>query len=527
MAIEGKITPLYLEEEMKTSYLNYAMSVIVGRALPDVRDGLKPVQRRILYAMRDLGLVHNKPHKKSARITGETLGKYHPHGDTAVYDAMVRMAQKFSLRYPLIDGQGNFGCFTKDTKVKLTDGRNLTFEELIKESEKGKRNYTFTFNPCTKRIEIAEIKNPRLTIPKAEIIKVTLNNGEEIKCTLNHKFMLRDGTYREAKDLRIGDSLMPLYTRLYDGEKDENLKGYEIVYQPMKDNWDFVHHLADELNLRKGVYERSAGRIRHHLDFNKLNNNPDNIQRILWKDHWKLHKEIASWRHKNDPSYVKKLAKGRENYWSNPENREKASNLRKEINKENWQDPVYRRKMSEIIKKAWQNPKYRKRIIESASKNLKRLWERKDFQELLSNLKSKELKKRWKDENYRKAMSELTRKVSLKIWADPNHREKISKLMKEKWQNPEYYEKQRKIAKELWQDPEYRAKYSSDHFSKMAKKLWKDPKVREFHQKKAIKQWQNLEFREKFIAGVIAANKHRLEKNPNFMKELTQKAKIY
>jgi len=114
-----KLIPVYIEDEMKNSYLTYAMSVIVGRALPDVRDGLKPVHRRILYAMMDLGLEHNKPYKKSARIVGETLGKYHPHGDTAVYDSLVRMVQDFSLRYPLIDGQGNFGSVDGDAAAAM------------------------------------------------------------------------------------------------------------------------------------------------------------------------------------------------------------------------------------------------------------------------------------------------------------------------------------------------------------------------------------------------------------------------
>ncbi len=114
-----KIIPVYIEEEMKDSYINYAMSVIVGRALPDVRDGLKPVHRRILYAMRELSLEHNKPYKKCARITGEVLGKYHPHGDVAVYDTLVRMAQDFSLRYPLVDGQGNFGSIDGDAPAAM------------------------------------------------------------------------------------------------------------------------------------------------------------------------------------------------------------------------------------------------------------------------------------------------------------------------------------------------------------------------------------------------------------------------
>ena len=117
--IKERVVARYLEEEMKDSYLSYAMSVIVGRALPDIRDGLKPVQRRILYAMHDLHLRYNQSYKKSARIVGECLGKYHPHGDTAVYDALVRMAQDFSLRYPLIDGQGNFGSIDGDPAAAM------------------------------------------------------------------------------------------------------------------------------------------------------------------------------------------------------------------------------------------------------------------------------------------------------------------------------------------------------------------------------------------------------------------------
>ncbi|MBM3251320.1 MAG: DNA gyrase subunit A, partial [Candidatus Omnitrophica bacterium] len=128
-----KIIPVYIEEEMKDSYLSYAMSVIVGRALPDVRDGLKPVHRRILYAMQELNLEHTKPYKKSARIVGEVLGKYHPHGDMAVYDALVRMVQDFSLRYPLIDGQGNFGSVDGDAPaaMRYTEARLAAISQAM------------------------------------------------------------------------------------------------------------------------------------------------------------------------------------------------------------------------------------------------------------------------------------------------------------------------------------------------------------------------------------------------------------
>ena len=121
----GFIRPLLIEDEMRESYMDYAMSVIVARALPDVRDGLKPVQRRILYAMHDLGMRPTTAYKKSARLVGEVLGKYHPHSDSPVYEAMVRMAQPFSMRLPLVDGQGNFGSVDNDppAAMRYTEAR--------------------------------------------------------------------------------------------------------------------------------------------------------------------------------------------------------------------------------------------------------------------------------------------------------------------------------------------------------------------------------------------------------------------
>ena len=136
-----KIVNVNIEEQMKTAYIDYSMSVIVGRALPDVRDGLKPVHRRVLFAMHELGVNFNKAHKKSARIVGEVLGKYHPHGDTAVYDTMVRMAQPWSMRYLMVDGQGNFGSQDGDgpaamryTEVRMHRYAESMMEDLDKET---------------------------------------------------------------------------------------------------------------------------------------------------------------------------------------------------------------------------------------------------------------------------------------------------------------------------------------------------------------------------------------------------------
>ena len=121
---ERDIQPIKIEDEMKASYLDYAMSVIVSRALPDVRDGLKPVHRRILYSMHENGYEWNKPFRKSARIVGDVMGKYHPHGDSAIYDALVRMAQDFSMRAPLVDGQGNFGSMDGDNAAAMRYNRS-------------------------------------------------------------------------------------------------------------------------------------------------------------------------------------------------------------------------------------------------------------------------------------------------------------------------------------------------------------------------------------------------------------------
>jgi DNA gyrase subunit A len=162
-----RIITVPIEEEMKKSYIDYAMSVIVGRALPDIRDGLKPVHRRILYAMKELNLDHSKPYKKSARIVGEVLGKYHPHGDTAVYDSMVRMVQDFSLRYPLIDGQGNFGSIDGDSAaaMRYTEARMAAItREMLVDIDKETVDFSPNFDESLKEPVILPACLPNLLI---------------------------------------------------------------------------------------------------------------------------------------------------------------------------------------------------------------------------------------------------------------------------------------------------------------------------------------------------------------------------
>lgn len=188
-----KIIPINIEEEMKSAYIDYSMSVIVSRALPDVRDGLKPVHRRVLFGMLDLGLASNKPYKKSARIVGEVLGKYHPHGDASVYDTMVRMAQPWSLRYPLVDGQGNFGSVDGDSPaaMRYTEARfKKMAEELLADINKDTIDFRLNFDDSLEEPTVLPSKFPNLLVNGASGIAVGMatnmpphNLGEIVDAT--------------------------------------------------------------------------------------------------------------------------------------------------------------------------------------------------------------------------------------------------------------------------------------------------------------------------------------------------------
>ncbi len=175
MALDQKIVPVNIEEEMKSAYIDYSMSVIVSRALPDVRDGLKPVQRRVLFGMSELGVSHSKPFKKSARIVGEVLGKYHPHGDTSVYDTMVRMAQDWSLRYPLVEPQGNFGSVDGDgpAAMRYTEARlRRISDEMLSDIGKDTVDFTLNFDDSLEEPTVLPAKFPNLLVNGASGIAV-------------------------------------------------------------------------------------------------------------------------------------------------------------------------------------------------------------------------------------------------------------------------------------------------------------------------------------------------------------------
>src|SRR3989338_6204640 len=195
MAKSAELVPVNIEEEMKSSYLDYAMSVIIGRALPDIRDGLKPVHRRILYAMYSEGLLSNKRYSKCAGVVGEVLKKYHPHGDMAVYDALVRMAQEWNIRYPLIDGHGNFGSIDGDPPpgFRYTEARLTKLaEELLADIEKNTVDFIPNFDNATAEPVVLTSKFPNLLVNGSDGIAVGMatkipphNLGEVINATIH------------------------------------------------------------------------------------------------------------------------------------------------------------------------------------------------------------------------------------------------------------------------------------------------------------------------------------------------------
>jgi DNA gyrase subunit A len=228
-----RLIPINIEDEMKSAYIDYSMSVIVSRALPDVRDGLKPVHRRVLYGMYELGVFSNKAHKKSARIVGEVLGKYHPHGDTSVYDAMVRMAQEWSLRYLLVDGQGNFGSVDGDSPaaMRYTEARMQKIaEEMLDDIEKETVDFQLNFDDTLEEPKVMPAKFPNLLVNGASGIAV----GMATNMAPHNLTEVINGTlaYIENKDIDIDELIT--YVKAPDFPTGGTIYGYEGVKEALK-----------------------------------------------------------------------------------------------------------------------------------------------------------------------------------------------------------------------------------------------------------------------------------------------------
>jgi len=513
----GRVEVAYIEDEMRESYINYAMSVILGRAIPDVRDGLKPVQRRILYGMYKLGLSSGKPHRKAARIVGETMGKYHPHGDQAIYDALVNMAQEFSFRYPLIDGQGNFGCFTGETKIKLLDGTEKSFGELAK-LPPDEVFYVYSIDRSG-RIVVGEGRNARITRHNAPLMELTLDSGEMIRCTPDHRFLLRDGTYKQAKDLTPDDPLMPGYFDT--APVKEGLNDYLQVKQPRTGEWGFVHHLADEFNERRGRAPQIEGPfVRHHKDFNRWNNSPDNIERMSFLEHLHLHaaRIVELW---EDEEFRAKQRQGAQRYYQ--EHPEAKEARRQRIIRQNRSEEfraLNGRRVAEALHDWYrEHPEKRKEI----SQRMKALWTdpeyRRKTSEALTGIEKRPLSPEQKER-----VAQIISEKSRRMWADDEMRKRIIRAITEALGAEEVRRRMSESSKRTWEDPQYRAKFPRDHFVRMAHKLWEKPQTRELHRRKIQRQWEDEEFRRRQREGVRRSNWQRIAQNPEMMKELAEQA---
>jgi DNA gyrase subunit A len=223
-----KLIPINIEDEMKSAYIDYSMSVIVSRALPDVRDGLKPVHRRVLYGMHDLGVKSSSAHKKSARIVGEVMGKYHPHGDSAIYDTMVRMAQDWSLRYMLVDGQGNFGSVDGDSPaaMRYTEARMQKIsEEMLSDIDKETVDYKLNFDDTLKEPTVLPTKIPALLVNGASGIAV----GMATNIPPHNLTEVINGTLEYIKNNEIDIDALMEFVKAPDFPTGGIIHGYEGV----------------------------------------------------------------------------------------------------------------------------------------------------------------------------------------------------------------------------------------------------------------------------------------------------------
>lgn len=514
---EGGLMLVDIEQELRRSYLGYAVSTLVSRALPDIRDGFKPVQRRILYAMRELGVGPGSARVKSAKVVGETMGTYHPHGDSSIYGTMVRMAQDFSLRYPLVDGQGNFGCFTGDTKIKLLDGTEKTFAELAELSPE-EVFYVYSVDK-NGRIVVGEGRHSRITRRKARLVEVTLDTGAKVRCTPDHRFMLRDGTYKQARHLTPQDSLMPGY---FDTTPvKEGLNAYLRIQQPATGEYEFVHQIADRYNAEKGLACPFNGPfVRHHKNFNRWDNRPTNIERMDFLAHLNLHSAHLKtlW---EDEVFREAQRQGILRYYeTHPEVLEARKQERSVQNR----DPEFRRVNGARVAKSL---KHRYAADEAAraeiSARMRTLWSDPEYRakmsEALTNLEKRPLSPEDKER-----IACITSERSRAMWSDDAKRAVLIEAITAAMASEEIRAKISAAVKNSWQTPEYREHYSEDHFSRIAHILWADPSTREMHREKIERQWQDEGFREAQRGGVRRSNARRLNANPTMMTELAEKA---
>lgn len=330
----------------------------------------------------------------------------------------------------VVEGDSAGGCFSADTKVALTDGRNISFRQLVKEGMAGKQNYCYTIKN-DRSLGVSLILNPRLTQKQATVVKVTLDNNQVITCTPDHEFMLRNGEYKQAINLIPSDSLMPLRRQISRIGKNITISGYELTFDPGLNRWIFTHLLADQYNLAHGKYTTEQGDHRHHVNFHKLDNNPNNLIRLSKAEHLKLHYQILeSTIHRPDvKAKIAKLHKTLEFRnkirlaMTQPEMRQLLSARAKK----QWGDKTYKDYMRHKFLEFYEhNPKYQKKNNQLLNAAQKKYWA--------------SLENRTTQSDRVKAFfathpenRDLLRNLSLKQWSNQKLRNWRSQKTKKQW----------------------------------------------------------------------------------------------
>ncbi|GAB4296849.1 MAG: hypothetical protein Fur0025_34600 [Oscillatoriaceae cyanobacterium] len=338
----------------------------------------------------------------------------------------------------IVEGDSAGGCFHGDTKVALADGRHLSFKELVAEQAAGKEHFCYTIRHDGK-VGIERILHPRITKTDAAVVRVTLDNGEAIVCTPDHRFMLRSGAYKPAAELTPQDSLMPLYRKISSkANPGITIDGYEMTWDPASDSWLFTHTLADWWNRWQGVYTKADGNHCHHQDFNKLNNNPTNLQRLPAAVHLAVHqKHLAQTLHRPEVIEKGRQLRQTEAFRLRMSQRMLSPQTQAVLSaqaKAQWQDEAYKAYMAQKWKDFYEaNPDYQAQNREQLNRAQQQYWNQ---------------------EANRLAQAD---RVRLYFDQNPEHRELYSLKAQEQWQDPDLREWRRSKTKEQW-NPEFRDK---------------------------------------------------------------------
>ncbi len=518
--ISLKVPEPQFEGQTKTKLGNHAVKGIVDSVVsselttffeenPDVAKAIVSKSILAAKAREAARKARELTRRKTALSSGSLPGK--------LADCQEKNPEKCELF--IVEGDSAGGCFSGDTRVALVDGRNLSFKELVREHEMGHRNYCYTILEDG-NVGIEEIRNPRVTKKGAEVIKVILDNDEEIVCTPDHRFMLRDGTFCEIANLLNIDSLMPLNRKLSKKEGRITIEGYEMVFNPLEDKWVFTHLLADQYNIRNKRYGDFLGE-KHHIDFNKLNNNPFNITRLEKEDHMELHRRhIGRTLHQEDVKKKLRVLRRTKEF------REKMSQRIK--------DPITRMILSKQAKKQWEDDDYKdsmgKKFLDFYNSNVK--YRRENNRRL-----NEEQKKYWSESSNREKQSKRVKEYFEK---NPEKRVELSKTAKEQWSNPRLLKWRGEKTREQWtmgfrekRKEAYDRTYFK-HTMSLMKELFDRGRLTDYDKVRLLTNSRNLlkmeTFRERFFDNnnqdMIEAIKHYNHKIKN-LEKIRQNIDVY